>query len=302
MTAHFIALDWGTSSFRAFLVDADGAVAGQRASNDGILSVTDAAFEPVFERQVAGWDAKLPVLASGMITSRQGWCEVPYAEAPAGLADLAKGLRQVRTGAGRTISFVPGVSMRAGNAVPDVIRGEETQVFGSLNGADGLFVTRGTHCKWIAVEAGRIVRFATFMTGEMFAVLKAHSILGRLMSGEPEAGPGFERGVRAGLAPAGDAAGLLHDLFSVRTLGLFGDLQADQLAPYLSGLLTGTEISGAARLFKPGTGGVTLVGSPAQTTLTQSALRIAGIAAQIGPANAAVRGLAMIGKQAGVIA
>ena len=301
MSQGFIAMDWGTSSFRAYLVGPDGLVSETRASSEGILSVKEGAFEPVFERQVAGWDTRLPVLASGMITSRQGWQEVPYVEAPAGLSDLANGLHQFQTSSGRTIVFVPGVSWRAGDSVPDVMRGEETQVFGALEAANGLFVMRGTHCKWLAVESGRIVRFATFMTGEMFGVLKAHTILGRLMTGEMEDGAGFERGVRAGLAQRQSGAGLLHDLFSVRTLGLFGDLPGDELAAYLSGLLIGSEIAGATRLFRPGAQGVTVIGGQALAVPYLRALGFAGIGGHLGPADAAVRGLAKIGTQAGLI-
>ena len=302
MPAGFIALDWGTSSFRAYLVGADGAVRDERASAEGILSVTDGAFEPVFERQAASWDTALPVLASGMITSRQGWREVPYAPAPAGPAELAAGVTRFRAGGGRVIAFVPGVSVRVQNGVPDVMRGEETQIVGALTGQSGLFVMRGTHCKWVAVEAGRIARFATFMTGEMFAVLKGHSILGRLMTVDGGHGPGFARGVEAGLAGARSGAGLLHDLFSVRTLGLFGDVAGDDLAAYLSGLLIGSEISGARAMFAPGPDGVTVIGAAALAEPFGKALAIAGIAWRPGPADAAVRGLAKIGKLAGVIA
>jgi len=298
MPAGFIALDWGTTSFRAYLVAPDGAVRDSRASAEGILSVTDGAFEPVFERQIAGWNPALPVLASGMITSRQGWREVPYAAAPAGLAELAAGVARFRTGGGRDVIFVPGVSCRADSGVPDVMRGEETQIIGALDGPSGLFVMRGTHCKWVVVEAGRIVRFATFMTGEMFAVLRGHSILGRLMTGETDEGPGFARGVAAGLA---GGAGLLHDLFSVRTLGLFGEMAGDELPTYLSGLLIGSEIAGARRLFAVGTHGVTVIGAPNLAVPFGRALAIAGVAWRFGPPEAAVRGLAKIGGQVGVI-
>ena len=302
MAADFIALDWGTSSFRAYLMAGNGVVRDQRASSEGILSVKDAGFELVFERHVSGWERALPVLASGMITSRQGWREVAYAPAPAGLLELAAGVARFRTIGGRDIAFVPGISVRADHGVPDVMRGEETQIVGALTGPDGVYVTRGTHCKWVGVEAGRITRFASFMTGEMFAVLKSHSILGRLMTSGAEDGSGFERGVKAGLAGQAGGAGLLHDLFSVRTLGLFGEMSGDQLAPYLSGLLIGSEIAGARRMFSPGQDGVTVIGALPLAEPFRQALSIAGIASRPGPDDAAVRGLAKIGRQAGVIA
>ena len=303
MSTAFIALDWGTSSLRAYLVDADGAIRDRRAGNQGILSVEGGAFEAVFEHCVAGWDPDLPVLGSGMITSRQGWMEVGYVAAPAGLPDLVRGMSRMRTASGRQLAFVPGVSVRGGNGIPDVIRGEETHILGALEGNGGLFVTRGTHCKWVAVESGRIVRFATFMTGEMFAVLRLHGILGRLMTGEPGVGQDFERGVRLGLSERTGGAGLLHSLFSVRTLGLLGDLPGEALASYLSGLLIGAEIAQALQMFAPDTRqGLTIIGAREQAMAYKSALDIAGIASRLGPDDAAVRGLAKIGRQAGGMA
>ncbi len=301
MTPAFIALDWGTTSFRAYLVAADGAVLETRADAGGILSITDRAFEAAFEKHLAGWDAALPVLASGMITSRQGWIEVPYATAPAGLAELAGAARRIRTVGGRDILFVPGVSYRADTGIPDVIRGEETQILGASDSSDGMFVTRGTHCKWIEAKGGRIERFATFMTGEMFAVLKDHSILGRLMTGGETGGDGFVRGVKAGLNERDGSGGLLHVLFSTRTLGLFDELAGDQIAPYLSGLLLGAEIAGARAMFAPGTRPISVIGAPALAGPFTHALKLAGLNSQLAPADAAVRGLAKIGQQTGVI-
>lgn len=302
MAAQLIALDWGTSSFRAYLVASDGSIIDSRASPQGILAVPAGGFEAAFEQHVAGWDAGLPVLASGMITSRQGWREVPYAAAPAGLPELAARLTRFRTGRGRTIAFVPGVSCRDANGVPDVIRGEETQIVGIAGaGSSGVYVTRGTHCKWVAVEDGRIARFATFMTGELFAVLKQHSILGRLMTSAPATGEGFSRGVAAGLE-CGTGGGLMHALFGVRSLGLFGDIAEDQLEPYLSGLLLGAEIAAARKLFPLGPAGLTVVGAPALAEPFGVALAQAGIGFRTGPDDAAVRGLRAIGTFAGVIA
>ncbi len=300
MTPAFVALDWGTTSFRAYLVGRDGAVLETRADAGGILSITDGAFEATFDAHVAGWDVGLPVLASGMITSRQGWIEVPYAPAPAGLDELAGAVRRVRTLSGREVFFVPGVSYRGASRAPDVIRGEETQILGAADAGDGLFVTRGTHCKWIEVAGGRIVRFATFMTGELFAVLKEHSILGRLMTDSEVGSGGFAQGLATGLRQT-DGGGLLHALFSVRTLGLFGDIPGDQLASYLSGLLLGAEIAGARTMFKPGDKPITIIGAAALAEPFARALALAGITSQPGPADAVVRGLAQIGKSTGLI-
>ncbi len=302
MIPAFIALDWGTTSFRAYLVGGDGAVLETRADAGGILSITDGAFEAAFEKRVEGWDAALPVLASGMITSRQGWVELPYAQVPAGLPELAAAVRRIRTLSGREVVFVPGVSYRGPNDVPDVVRGEETQIIGASDAGDGMYVTRGTHCKWIDVKGGRIERFATFMTGEMFAVLRDHSILGRLITPEDKVGDGFELGVKAGLNERDGSGGLLHMLFSARTFGLFGDLAGDQIAPYLSGLLLGAEIAGARAMFAPGTHPINVIGASALAAPFAQALKLAGLNSQPAPGDAAVRGLSRIGKEIGVIA
>ena len=300
MPSDFIALDWGTTSLRAYLATREGEVLETRGTPQGILAIEGGAFEPVFERAIEGWDRALPVLASGMITSRQGWREVSYVQAPASLAEVASGVLRFETGGKRTIHFVPGLSFRSADGVPDVIRGEETQVLGLNGGGSGLVVTRGTHCKWIEARNGGIHRFSTFMTGEMFAVLRAHSILGRLMEGEGGGtGEGFGRGVRAGLgAPQGE---LLHKLFSVRTLGLMGDVPPPELADYLSGLLIGSEIAGGRMMYGDARA-VKVIGSPAIAAPFVEAARIAGIEARLVPDGAAVRGLSRIGQQLGVIA
>src|SRR5882724_5987779 len=125
---------------------------------EGILSVTDGDFDAALERLIGEWDVKLPVLAAGMITSRQGWIELPYVACPAGPSELAAALHPHTSKRGRRIAFSTGLSYRAPDGVPDVMRSEETQVFGSLDGATH-FVTPGTHSKWIAVEGECIVRF-----------------------------------------------------------------------------------------------------------------------------------------------
>jgi len=202
--AALIGIDWGTTSFRAYRIDADGGVLETRSAPAGILKVADGDFEAVLEREVGSWLAAapaLPVVISGMITSRQGWLEVPYCACPAGSAELAEALREHVTRAGRRLRFVPGLSLIGSDRVPDVIRGEETQIIGELGlaGDDGLgrqaIVLPGTHSKWVFAEEGRIVWFATFMTGEVFAVLKEHSILGRLMEGNEQDEAAFARGL-----------------------------------------------------------------------------------------------------------
>jgi 2-dehydro-3-deoxygalactonokinase len=291
MADQFIALDWGTSSFRAYLVE-DGQIIDERAGPDGILAVENGRFEKTFENYVDGWEVALPILASGMITSRQGWIEVPYRACPAGLAEIAGAIVFHTTASGRKIAFVPGLTCRNAG-VPDVMRGEETQIFGALDGEDAAFVLPGTHSKWAFVSGGKITGFRTYMTGEAFAALKGHTILGRLMTGDEHDGVIFARGVRMGL---GQGKQLLHALFSVRTLGLFNEIEGRHLSTYLSGLLIGAEIASEEPLEL-----ATLIGSERLCEHYALALHIAGRDALIGDPNAAVRGLQKIGKAAGLI-
>lgn len=241
-----IALDWGTSSLRVARLRADGSLVEEHTSDDGILKVPPGGFPAVFARATRRWQLAPGTLclASGMVGSRQGWIEAPYAECPAELADIAKALMPV-PGLHRTF-VIPGVESRAG-AMPEVMRGEETQVLGALRrlGLDsGTFLLPGTHSKWVRAEAGRIGGFRTYMTGEIFAACRAHTILGRLMGdgGSPKA---FLRGVHEGARPGGPGA-LLNRLFGVRTAGLFGLIEPEGLADYLSGLLIGAELADAA--------------------------------------------------------
>jgi 2-dehydro-3-deoxygalactonokinase len=173
--------------------------------------------------------------------------------------------------------------------IPDVMRGEETQVLGAAI-EDGTVVLPGTHSKWVRVERGRIVGFTTWMTGEVFAVLASHSILGRLMTGEAEDEDAFARGLARGAASGG---ALLHELFGVRTQGLFGAVPATGLRDYLSGVLIGAELAGA----QPGArdGPLALIGAPALVRRYERALARLGRAARVIDAETATtRGLSRI--------
>src|SRR4051794_32763803 len=167
-----IGLDWGTTSCRAYLIGAQGVLA--RNQGPGILRIEGDAFGPWFDSMAGGWIARngvLPIVLSGMIGSRQGWKEAPYAPCPAGADEIVKGLARINHD-GLAIVLVPGLSTE-NDAMPDVMRGEETQILGALalsGKSEGLFLLPGTHSKWAAVNAGRIMSFRTFMTGEMFGV------------------------------------------------------------------------------------------------------------------------------------
>ncbi len=227
-----IAIDWGTTSFRAYRLDARGAIAETRSAPKGILSVPPGGFASVLQEEIGDWGEERPIVMSGMVGSRQGWIEAPYVPCPAGFDEIAAAMREVREG----VWVVPGVSCRDEAGVPDVMRGEETQVLGAER--DGLFCLPGTHSKWVEVRGGRIARFSTAMTGEVYAVLKSHTILGRMMEeAKPDA-----RAFRQGVERSGEPGGLLHHLFGVRTRGLMGELDGAASSSYLSGLLIGHEI------------------------------------------------------------
>jgi 2-dehydro-3-deoxygalactonokinase len=282
-----IAIDWGTTSFRAYRLDPTGAIVDTRAAPAGILSVEGGRFADVLDRQVGAWmDAgDTQVVMSGMIGSRQGWLEVPYAACPAGAEEIATGMRKV--GWSRGAAWIaPGVCCRDDNGVPDVMRGEEAQILGvldQLGAGRHTICLPGTHSKWVEVEGGRILRFSTHMTGEAFAVFKGHSILGRMMREGQEDRGAFADGVKT----SGGAGGLLHHLFGVRSLGLFGELADSASASYLSGLLIGHEIRSAA----PDARTVHLLCTPQLAEAYRQALDVLGLESSTLDSTAVTRGL-----------
>ncbi|MBL8533967.1 MAG: 2-dehydro-3-deoxygalactonokinase [Betaproteobacteria bacterium] len=239
-----IAVDWGTSSFRAYRLDDSGQIVDRRSASAGILTVTDGGFAETLENHVRDWfdSGERVLLLSGMIGSRQGWKEAPYASAPAGAEEIARALVPVNVRPGIDGWIVPGVVTVNADGIHDVMRGEETQILGILHdlgpGSHTLCLP-GTHSKWVEVQHGTITGFRTFMTGEVFAVLKDHSILGRIMN---SSAPYDRQAFADGLHRSADASGLLHHLFGVRAECLCGDLDAERSRDFLSGLLLGHEL------------------------------------------------------------
>jgi 2-dehydro-3-deoxygalactonokinase len=298
-----IAIDWGTSAARAYRLGADGRVQERRNVPLGIKHVRDGHFEPALGKLIGDWQATVaPKIACGMIGSRQGWVEVPYVDCPASLTALADHVVQAPQDA---LAIVPGVATRDAAGIPDVMRGEETQLLGALaaNERGVLAVLPGTHSKWARVEHGRIVDFTTFMTGELFGVLIDHTMLGRLAGHEPGqfARDGFARGVARGL----DEGALAHDIFGARTLSLTGSLRSEEVADWLSGLLIGREIR-AARAWALRAGidaaRVRIIGSDALAERYELALADAGMLSERGADDAAAHGLFRIAKRAGIVA
>jgi 2-dehydro-3-deoxygalactonokinase len=278
-TASLVALDWGSTALRGYLLGDGGTILDRRAEPWGILQLPARDFRAAFDRITAGWSSAsvpLPAIASGMIGSAQGWVEASYVDLPAGAEQLARELTPVP---GTPLRIVPGLAQRG--ASPDVMRGEETQIVGALAAepglADGVVVLPGTHSKWVRLAGGRIREFTTYMTGELFSVLRTHSILGRLApagSGEVGMDDGaFARGVEAAQRAAGGLGSLL---FSARASVLVGDLPAASSLGYLSGLLIGDELrAGLARGGRP----AALIGDPALCARYVAALEQLGIGA-----------------------
>lgn len=302
----FAAVDWGTTRLRAWLLDAGGAVLAAARGDDGLTSARDRGFAAVLEGHLAamGAPAGLPVVMCGMVGARQGWLEAPYADVPAPLAAVLEGAVRV-PGAGRDVRIVPGLAQRLADA-PDVMRGEETQLAGAGLEGRGRHVVcmPGTHSKWVVVEDGAVASFGTWPTGELFAVLAAHSIL-RHTLGEPPAAvepddPSFRHACESALAGGGD---ILSRLFAIRAAGLLQGLGPQQAAARLSGLLIGAEIASAGRRLGLGRGAVTLVASGALGVLYGAALGLAGHAIRPVDAEEAVRaGLVEAARRNGMAA
>lgn len=252
-----VGIDWGTSAARAYRFDAGGQVVERRDLPIGIRHVRDGRFDATLAKLIAGWDIRVPRIASGMIGSRQGWVEAPYVECPASLTALGDRLVRVPH---NELAIVPGVVTHDAAGIADVMRGEETQLLGAvaLGHRDGRFVLPGTHSKWVALRDGRIEAFSTYLSGELFALLSQHGTLAALMR-EPMADEAaFAEGVRA----SGRAA-LSHALFECRARVVAGDMAAASARDHLSGVLLGAEWHDALHRFGRAAGAVRVIGDAA---------------------------------------
>jgi 2-dehydro-3-deoxygalactonokinase len=324
MLAQLIALDWGTTSLRAYKLAADGVVLEQRALSSGIMQLPKTprvingrecadGFELAFDEACGDWlDAQpnLPVIACGMVGSAQGWREAAYCETPANVANLGNSLQTIVSLRGTRVHIVPGVIQRS--RLPNVMRGEETQVLGVLQnlpieaGVDLLIGLPGSHSKWVDVVDGCITHFDTFMTGEVFAVLSEHSILGRtLKQGAAFDALAFDRGVQVAQSADGEL-GVLSTLFSARTLGLTGELSPTAQADYMSGLMIGHELAALAtvqrrRRNNPNLPSIILIGNAQLCTRYSRALAACGFANVTLAEQATERGLWQLALAAGLI-
>ncbi|MBT7664854.1 MAG: 2-dehydro-3-deoxygalactonokinase [Rhodospirillaceae bacterium] len=298
--AALLGLDWGTTSLRGYLIGPGGTILAERAADAGILQIQDRAFAGALIGLAGDWldrDDSLPIVASGMIGSRQGWVEAPYGEVAAAPGDISL---HTLTDFDRPVHVVPGLCRHDEHGVPDVMRGEETQIIGAHDGEmqDGLYLLPGSHSKWARVTAGAITWFATFMTGELFTALKDHTILGRMMAGTAHIPEAFAQGVSFGSRPNS----IMRSLFSARTLALFDELGEEDGASYLSGLLIGAEIA-EAHAFIPDTNGapIMIIGNPDLGARYATALSLSGLVGQQAATGAAARGQWRIASAAGIL-
>jgi 2-dehydro-3-deoxygalactonokinase len=264
----FIAVDWGTTNRRAYLIDGAGKRTNEFEDHKGVLSVPAGGFPDA----VAEIRAKLgdkPLLLAGMIGSNRGWKEAPYVSCPAGLDELAAKL----VWAGEREAIVPGVSY-VGDGRADVMRGEEVQLLGAVAAGlvdpMGLVCHPGTHNKWATLRHGKIDRFQTVMTGEIYNLLKEHSILSDLLQGEVQANDVFKQAARRSM---NDEA-LPADLFGVRAAVLLGQSKKEDAASHASGLLIGADVR--IGLSIPTGAQIAVIGRPELTHLYAAAIAATG--------------------------
>lgn len=286
-----IVVDWGTTSLRATLVDAGGNELENIETSQGISSLNKGDHEEALMTTLSSWlssHGALPIAALGMITSRNGWIEIPYVPCPAGPAELAAGSVRRSLRNGSDLVFLPGLTDPLRKPFPDVMRGEEIQVAGHGLADDGTVIIPGTHSKWAQVKDGRIDGFQTFVTGEIFALLLNNSFIARGAAQPPVDDP---EAYRWGLEEAKNSGAMLSLLFSARTGGLAGKLSANQLRSYVHGMVIGQEFRQArdAGWYSEG-GKATIVGNDGLNDLYVVAANVFDLEIAMGDDDVLIRG------------
>lgn len=300
-----IGLDWGSTNLRAYAWDAAGNVVDRRHSDAGALTRKgESAFDVALVALVGEWAQAHPaakLIACGMVGARTGWREAPYVECgvgteltPPGVGmeqRLAAGAIAVATSLGRALTIIPGMM----SSEPDVMRGEETQIVGS-GVANGIVVCPGTHSKWVRVMTGHVESFATFFTGEMHALIRDHSSVGKVLNAAPTLTDGQSFHLGLSYARSG-AASWLHDLFVMRAAVVTGAKTAEQVSTVLSGWLLGSEFAAALTMY-PDAREISLVASDALVPWYERTAEAFGVQVNALDAEAATaRGLWRIAQQ-----
>lgn len=291
-------VDWGTSSFRLWLLGSDGTVIGESRSGEGMMHCARHGFPTVLDTHLAKVEAppRTPVLICGMAGARQGWQEAPYVQAPADVNSIAQQAVRVGTN-GRDIRILPGVAL-CDPAAPNVMRGEETQLAGAFTGkGDGLFCMPGTHSKWVWMQNGRLEHFTTFMTGELYALLTQHSILQHAVKQDGDIGADDAAFVAAVLEAQEDPGRIWSSFFGLRASQLLGFDPSGSGGQRLSGLLIGAEITAASGGFRADQE-ITLVASGNVSKLYEKALILFGFkASSVSAEEASRKGLFRFAQQ-----
>ncbi|AYG65341.1 MULTISPECIES: 2-dehydro-3-deoxygalactonokinase [unclassified Rhizobium] len=287
----YVAVDWGTSSFRLWLIGEDASILAERRSGEGMTAAAQTGFAKVLQAHLEAVSAPgdIPVIVCGMAGARQGWVEAGYIGTPASLAAILTGAVSV-PGQSRDIRILPGLAQRS-KEMPDVMRGEETQLLGTIAAdakGEQLVCMPGTHSKWVRVLDGYVTGFSTFMTGELFDIITKHSILSHAVAGAadmPADAKAFEMALRAAFDKPALSTNLL---FTARSGQLLHGLTAAGAQALISGTLIGTEIAGA--LASAGQNAtITLVASGRLQALYEDAFRALSLTYKTIDADAAVR-------------
>lgn len=287
--AYYVLVDWGTTSFRLWLVDQSGTVLAQSRGREGMTYAAEAGFGAVLDRhlQQISVPDEVPVVICGMAGARQGWVEAAYLATPTRLDDVAAHATIVTQRSGDT-RILPGLS-HGDPAMPGVMRGEETQLMGlALEQGNAVVCMPGTHCKWVEISDGAVTSFSTFMTGELFDVLASHSILKHAVDPDgarAQPDTGFLTAVKTGFDNPDIA---WARIFALRAGQLLGLSEKEDGAGFLSGLLIGAEL-GAALKIHPMRERLILVASGQLASLYSAALHHVGLQPELQDAEAATR-------------
>lgn len=304
LRAGYVAGDWGTSHLRLFLCDAEGAVL-EVANGPGAAEI-GGNYAATFDSLSGPWAARsprAPAILCGMVGSSIGWTQAPYVACPARPEEIAGACASLREGG---IRIVPGLSCRNRFDAPDFMRGEETQILGALalqpalRRGRRLLCLPGTHTKWVVLDDGAVSEFLTAPTGELFNLLREHSVLVRERGRDLDSptAPAFRRGLEQ--VERFSHAQLLHRLFECRSRSLDGELAPHEVASFLSGLLIASDIAGALDMFASSTDdrSVHLIGSPQLTGLYAAGLSLRHYqAGSTDGTPASVCGLALVRRQ-----
>jgi len=288
----FVGVNWGSTNFRAYRFDGAGELLDEYAAPTGVTKLDRAGMAAQVAELAGRWPDHGPIYASGMITSNIGWLEVPYVEAPAGLAELATAARTVAIGQTQ-VTLMPGIACRrAADGAPDILRGEDVELAGfaaASGGVSGYVALPGTHTKWVRLVGGRIDEFSTAMSGEIYDRLTALGLLASVVEGEAADGDAFGAGLALGRERR---LGLGTLLFGVRARVIRGDLLRADAASYTRGILIGSEIADGLALYPDlADGRVPLIGAEPTCRLYAAALARFGIAGEyVDSAQACVQG------------